>query len=88
MFTRLQEGADRFPRVDGIPAWTPCEPVSLALKDGDTEVVADLLLGGHVPAALSRQQRDQPLGHLLLLHRKQVHAPSVVSNQSGQGNPG
>lgn len=63
-----------FARVQNTWIGSPREPVFLSLEDGDTEVAADLLLGGHVPASFPRQQRDQPLGHLLLRHRKQVNS--------------
>lgn len=45
------------------------------------EVVAHLLLRGHVPASFYRQQCPQPVGDFLLLHRKQVKAHPYIYNQ-------
>lgn len=41
-------------------------------QDGAAEAAADMLLRGHVPAAISRKWQPQPLGSVLLFHRKQV----------------
>lgn len=58
-------------------------PALLSLQDGDTEVAADLLFRGHVPASVTRQHHDQPLGHLLLLHREQVNDGMAFPTDGG-----
>lgn len=42
------------------------------LQDGAAEAAVDMFLRGHVPAPISREWQHQPLGSVLLFHRKQV----------------